>query len=157
MKKGIALILALVLTLLTAGCGSGSKKDTQTKDASVTAAAAKVDVDLTTLSSTMVYSEVYNMMNTPQNYIGKTVKAKGPFSVYHDEANDNYFFAVLIADATACCSQGLEFVWAGDHKYPDGYPAQGTEIVVTGTFNTYMDGTEEYSHLENAALEISKA
>ena len=31
------------------------------------------DVDLTNLSSTMVYSEVYNMMSTPENYIGKTV------------------------------------------------------------------------------------
>ena len=32
-----------------------------------------VDVDLTVLSSTMVYSEAYNMMYYPENYIGKTV------------------------------------------------------------------------------------
>ena len=29
------------------------------------------------LSSTMVYSEVYNMMVDPESYIGKTVKMDG--------------------------------------------------------------------------------
>ena len=38
-----------------------------------------VDVDLTRLSSTMVYSEVYNMMNAPGDYIGKTIKMTGQF------------------------------------------------------------------------------
>ena len=42
-----------------------------------------VDVDLTVLSSTMVYSEVYNMLyNDPAHYLGKTVKARGGFSIY---------------------------------------------------------------------------
>ena len=36
-----------------------------------------VDADLTRLSSTMVYSEVYNMMYTPGDYIGKTIKMTG--------------------------------------------------------------------------------
>lgn len=100
----------------------------------------------------MVYSEVAAMMSDPDAYIGKTVRAKGPFAVYHDEINDNYFFAVRISDATACCAQGLEFVWAGDHKYPEDYPELDTEIVVTGTFNTYMDGDQQYNHLENATM-----
>ena len=38
-----------------------------------------VDVDLTRLSSTMVYSEVYNMMYAPDDYIGKTIKMTGQF------------------------------------------------------------------------------
>ncbi|MBP5330416.1 MAG: hypothetical protein J6Y89_01015 [Lachnospiraceae bacterium] len=33
----------------------------------------------------MVYSEVYNMMVSPEDFIGKTVKMKGPFAYYHDE------------------------------------------------------------------------
>ena len=43
-----------------------------------------IDVDLTKLSSTMVYSEVYNMLYTPDDYIGKTVKMKGAFAYYED-------------------------------------------------------------------------
>ena len=40
-----------------------------------------IDVDRTTLSSTMVYSEVYNMMSEPDGYLGKTVKMDGSFDV----------------------------------------------------------------------------
>ena len=47
------------------------------------------DVDLTTLSSTMVYSEVYNMMTAPSDYIGKNVKMKGNFSYYQDPNTGN--------------------------------------------------------------------
>ena len=157
MKKVFCLTMALLLLALCAGCGGSTSdtKETETVAVNVTEASAGVDIDLTQLNSTMVYSEVYGMVSEPDTYIGKTVKAKGPFSVYHDEANDVYYFAVLINDATACCAQGLEFVWAGDHTYPDAYPEEGTEIVVTGTFNTYMDGTQQYSHLENATMALA--
>lgn len=50
-----------------------------------------VDVDLTVLSSTMVYSEVYNMLyNDPAHYFGKTVKARG--DVFHLSARDRRRF-----------------------------------------------------------------
>ena len=46
--------------------------------------ASNLDVDLTTLSSTMVYSEVYNMMYEPDRYVGKRIKMDGQFAVYED-------------------------------------------------------------------------
>lgn len=112
----------------------------------------EIDVDLTALSSTMVYSEVYNMMAAPETYIGKTVLMKGPFAVYYDEAADNYYFACVIQDATACCAQGLEFVLAGEPAFPDSYPEPGTEICVTGVFDTYQEGDYTYCTLRNAKL-----
>ena len=36
--------------------------------------ADSIDVDLTKISSTMVYSEVYNMMVSPDNYTEKPLK-----------------------------------------------------------------------------------
>ena len=99
-----------------------------------------VDVDLTQLSSTMVYSEVYNMVFEPEKYIGKTVKMKGIYAVYHDEAKDKYYHACIITDATACCSQGIEFELCDDYKYPDDYPEEADDICVTGTFDIYKDG-----------------
>ena len=82
MKKTAFLSVLLALILL-AGCAS-----------------EPVDVDLTKLSSTFVYSEVYNMVTNPGDYIGKTVKMKGMYSVYHDESTDKYYFACIIKDAT---------------------------------------------------------
>ena len=56
-----------------------------------------IDIDLTGFSSTMIYAEVYNMMVSPEDYIGKTIKMNGLFSYYHDEDTDNeYFFCIDI-------------------------------------------------------------
>ncbi len=83
----------------------------------------------------------------------------GQFALYQaaDENGqpvpEQIYFACVIADATACCQQGLEFVLAGDYSYPDDYPELGTDITVVGEFQTYMGGPMEYCHLVNAGLE----
>ena len=111
-----------------------------------------IDVDLTLLSPTLVYAEVYNMMVSPKSYIGKSVKMEGDFAVYHDESADKYYFACIISDATACCSQGIEFELKGDHSYPDDYPKEGEEICVVGVFDTYSEGEYTYCTLRNASI-----
>lgn len=120
-----------------------------------------IDVDLTELSSIMVYSEVYNMMYTPEDYIGKTVKMDGAFAISCQQFDENgqpdpdypIYYACVIADATACCSQGMEFVLDGDFNYPDDYPELGADITVVGTFETYIDvDGMEYCHLVNAQM-----
>jgi hypothetical protein len=113
------------------------------------------DVDLTKLSASMVYAQVYDMVNNGDNYLGKTVKAKGPFS-YFQESDGREFFAVIISDATACCSQGIEFVLDGDYSYPDDYPAIDTEITVIGKFNYYKEGFYTYCQLLDAHMEEDK-
>jgi hypothetical protein len=120
------------------------------KDAADTPKTDGVDVDLTTMSSTMVYSEVLNMQKQPDQYIGKIVKMSGPFSV--TEIEDKRYFACLIKDATACCSTGIEFDLAGDYTYPDDYPEKDSEITVIGSFTTYMEGNSKYLQLKDAKL-----
>ena len=109
-----------------------SSESTTASDAPAGEPAGNIDVDLTVLSSTMVYSEVYNMMVSPEEYVGKTVKMDGLFAYYHDEATGNFYFACIIQDATACCAQGIEFVLTEDYTYPDDYPEVDAEICVFG-------------------------
>ncbi|MBQ9015777.1 MAG: hypothetical protein IJ109_10660 [Firmicutes bacterium] len=137
MRKITTILAAVILLITLAGCG-GSKS----------AADGPVDVDLTTLSSTMVYSEVFNMVNEPEDYIGKTVKMNGAAASYYDEAVKETYYACIIQDATACCAQGIEYVLDGAE-----YPADGEEITVVGEFRTYetADGTS-YCTLEGAEL-----
>ena len=117
-----------------------------------------VDVDLTVLSSTMVYSEVYNMLyNDPAHYLGKTVRARGEFSIYQLVVDgvlqpDPVAYACIIADAAACCAEGMEFVLKDDLAYPDDYPELGAEITVIGEFQSYEENGMTWYHLVNARL-----
>ena len=102
------------------------------------------------MNSTMVYAEVNNMVSTPDDYIGKTVKMSGNFAV--SETEERNYYACLIADATACCSQGIEFELANAGKYPDDYPEIGSLITVTGIFDIYYEGEQMYCQLIDAKL-----
>ena len=150
MKKLILILSALVLVAALTACSSKTAATGTTETAAK--AAQNIDVDLTQMSSTMIYSEVQNMMLKPVDYVGKTVKMQGAFSV--SEIGENRYFACIIKDATACCAQGIEFDWAGDHSYPADYPKDGSDITVTGEFTTYNEGQQQYCQLKNAELKF---
>ena len=128
--------------------------DTQTPESvqgSVNAPEASVDVDLSVMDSDMIYATVYQMMSDPEQYVGKTFRIEGKFYVTYDEMTKNQYYYCVIKDATECCAQGLEFVWGdGSHIYPDEYPNDGTEVIVDGTFELYMENDSRYCRLANA-------
>ena len=174
MKRLLCLLLAVCMTLSLCACGKGAERDTE-RGASAsepqpspaiteppTASADGAEVDLTVLSSTMVYAEVYNMLyNDPESYLGKTVRARGKFSIYQLVTDgvlqpDPVSYACIIADAAACCAEGMEFVLEGDLTYPDDYPELGTEITVIGEFQAYEENGMTGHHLINARLESSE-
>ena len=184
MKRLFCLLLAVCMMLSLCACGKDSEegagnvasssneessasaesiptpkeKETPEEPEQTQTSADGVDVDLTVLSSTMVYSEVYNMLyNDPAYYLGKTVKAKGTFSLYQLVTDgvlqpDPVAYACIIADATACCAEGMEFVLEGDYTYPDDYPELGAEITVIGEFQSYEENGMTWYHLVNARL-----
>ena len=110
------------------------------------------DIDLTSMSSTMVYSNVSRMMISPEDYEGRIIKMRGSFNTYYGYETGIYYPAVIIADAAACCSQGLEFVLDGEPAYPSGYPELMQEITVIGRFEVYYEGAEKYCHLVSARI-----
>ncbi|MCR5278548.1 MAG: hypothetical protein K6E19_03820 [Lachnospiraceae bacterium] len=112
-----------------------------------------VEVDLTLLSSTMVYTQVYDMVTEPEKYIGRKVRMEGLFSSLLDEATGIRYNACIIQDATACCAQGIEFELGQEYTYPDDYPEEGADITVVGEFDTYMEGELMYCTLRNATME----
>lgn len=111
-----------------------------------------IDVDLTAMSGNMVYAEVLNMLTSPEDYVGKTVKMAGSFSCYHDDASGNTCYACLVKDATACCAEGIEFELAGDAVYPDDYPKPGSQFSVIGVFDSCREKEYSYCTLRNAEL-----
>lgn len=144
LKNILIMGILCIMVFSMASCGDSKTSSSDSAD--------NVDVDLTSLSSTMILSEVSNIMSNPDDYTGKTVKMTGNFAVYEGTGDDDYYTAVLIQDATQCCKQGIEFKLKGDAKYPDDYPEVDSEITVVGTFETYTEGDYTYARLKDAEL-----
>ena len=128
---------------------SENAKETKAENESKPEMTGSVDVDLTTMSSTMVYSEVYNMMYYPENYEGLKVRMNGQYT--YTDAGENRYDLCIIKDAAACCAQGMEFLLTDAYAYPGDYPEDGEEIIVEGTFVTYMEGEYQYCTLKDAS------
>lgn len=126
-----------------AGKGKSSKTKSKTKG-------NKIDVDLNNLNANVVYSQVYLMMTEPDKFIGKRIRMSGQFNVYAaQEGNPSgvtEYYAIIIADAQACCQQGIEFVWPG-HTYPEGFPEVKSNASVTGIFEVYEENGKKYCRL----------
>lgn len=100
-------------------------------------------VDLTQMGSNFVYSVISNMMMNPEEYLGRRLVMKGTVSQTTIEATGETFYAVIIADAQACCAQGIEFVLA------DGlsYPKEGEKIIISGLFEAYKEMDMDFYRL----------
>ena len=126
---------------------------TATSD-STTRDPSKIDLDLTKMSATMIYSTIFDMLIMPEDYIDKNIKVSGWFETYTDPESGEVYYAVVVPDATACCQQGLEFVWPGDHKYPEDFPEIKQDITVTGFYKLIENDGITYNYLEVGNLEF---
>lgn len=136
--------------------GGGQQDETATQDTApqgvtntTKAADVAVDIDLTTLSSTMVYSEVYDIMMDPEAYVGKVIRMQGQALSSYYEPTDQTYYSIIIADATACCAQGIEYVLAEGYVYP----ADEETATITGTFESYEEEGAVWYHLTNAVVD----
>lgn len=132
-----------------AGKGKSSKSKSKTKS-------NKIDVDLNNLNANVVYSQVFLMMTEPDKFIGKRIRMSGQFNVYAAEEGNpsgvTEYYAIIIADAQACCQQGIEFVWPG-HTYPEGFPEVKSNASVTGIFEVYEENGKKYCRLVADSVE----
>ena len=126
-----------------AGKGKSSKSKSKTNS-------NKIDVDLNNLNANVVYAQVFQMMTEPDKFIGKRIRMSGQFNVYAaQEGNPSgvtEYYAIIIADAQACCQQGIEFVWPGQ-TYPEGFPEVKSNASVTGIFEVYEENGKKYCRL----------
>ena len=174
MKKSL---LSLLFIVLLTGCGNANhggksnimaslfnseetsvSQEIENTDISVDQSGLPVydniDIDLTSMSSTMVYSQVLNMLDYPSTYIGSIVKMSGPFRPFDSTVEGYCYPAIVIQDATACCASGIEFLLYGVPRCSmsggNGYPLYGEEATIVGRFETYLEESYMYIHLVDA-------
>lgn len=177
MKNIIIILLAGMLAFSMSGCGKQPPQPSATEPTVLTeeASAPPTDqivptetttpprpvrdyIDLTILSSTMRYAEVFNMVSSPEDYVGATVKMQGILSrgkLYVPDGSltdGGVVFSCIILDATSCCAQGIPFDLAGDPSFPEDYPPLESEITVIGTFEIHEQDGLTFSRLANASF-----
>ena len=131
MKKFTCILLAACMLFTVTGCGKKEK-------------VSDVDVDLTTMSSTMVYSYVYDMLSHPSDYKGQMVRMDGDSNTTHGGTH-----SCIVYDALGCCTEGIEYILPEEEEYQD----DGTKITVVGRFATYKKGEGTYFVLVDSVLE----
>ena len=120
MKKRIVWLLC-VAAALGAGCSGGGAPQ---------AGDGGVDMDLSALSSVLAYAQVVNILESPDGYLGKTIKVTGRYYPSYYQPTGLYYHFVMVGDEALCCQAGLEFTWKG--AFPDDYPEEETVIEVVG-------------------------
>ncbi len=178
MKRIIAILLCCVNIIGLCACGQNNEASEATETATTTPQVKpiestedqdeledtdvseeivvpddSVDIDLTAMSATFVYSEVYNMIMAPDDYIGQIIKMDGICNMYEDPETGQKYYACIVQDATQCCSQGLEFVLDSEQYTEEDYPQVGDEITIVGTFSTYMEGENRYLTMLDSKME----
>ena len=154
MPKSLFTIILCIAVCFLVSCNKTTAESTQSTSPENTNVASiePVDIDLSELSVNMVYSEVYNMMYSPEEYDGKTVRISGLFSAIYENVEENDLrFTCQISDATACCSIGIEFIPDSSLVFPDDFPIDYTRITVRGTLKARQEEIPIY--ISDAVIE----
>lgn len=158
MKKILLYILAMMSLLAITACSKSREQGSERSNSinfrpraenTEKEKTSEIDNDLTELSGIMAYSEVFNILNNPEEYYGKTMRIKGKFNMQTDESTGNTYYFCIIADATECCAEGMEFSPADKTSLPD----IDREITVTGVFELYEDNGYKFFHIADAVIE----
>ena len=104
-------------------------------------------IDLTKLNQIMLYTQVYNMVWTPEEFRGTYVKIKGKFYSSVNPEDNKTYYAVVVSDMAGCCMAGLDFV-LGPSLEGQTLPSGECNIEVHGTYVISMMNGFEYPHIE---------
>ena len=141
MKKTFFILFTVWTLFALAACGGSQTGAKVTADG--------VDVDLTQMNATIMYAELSNIIYMPDDYVGKIIRMNGTVVSSVDPETNITYHAVIIRDATACCASGLDYVLADGQEYP----ADETDVTVTGEFELYEEDGFFYCQLKDAIID----
>ena len=131
MKRVLTALIAFLMLIFAASCGETSTTPTETP---------KYDYDLANEEMSVQYQTSLEIQNNFEKYVGKTISLRGTY-----EENEWHF--VVVQDVTLCCYAYFEII-------ADKYPAAGSEVVVTGTFDYYSDSAGTYPYIKVESLNV---
>jgi hypothetical protein len=96
-------------------------------------------LDLTSFDAVMANDVAHRILNSPQEFLGMTIKMGGHYEIAENYNTGGYIHGVVVCDQILCCEAVLEFIWNGEHVVPDDYPSEFEQIVVEGVLQSYEE------------------
>ncbi len=141
------LIFLLVIAVFFSACSSESDMKKESNES-----LDDIDYDLRTMSETMVYSHIFDLMLNPTEYENTRFIINGSLEEKLDLNTGETFYVIFIEDAAACCVQGLEVVFPEDVSIPIFLPQT---VNLQGTIGVYEFNNSDFAFV-NAEEFISE-
>ena len=120
MKKFITVLLAVLMLTCLVACGEQSDSNL---------------IDLTSMSDTMIQTQMSNMSAFPDTFGGKTVKMQGFIAI---NTTGDVVYCVY-SDPTGCCTRVMVLDWPEGSNIPDA----SKTVTVEGTYDGSFDGVQK--------------
>ncbi len=146
-RRSVIVMLCLC-ALIVGGCGK--KAQPKEKEAAPKQEEVQVDMDLTLVNPMMVYTQVFYMLQKPQDYAGQVIRMSGTCVVTKNRYTQERHYNCNVSDSTGCCSTMIRFNLADSTLPP---PRNGAMITIRGRFEMTTDRDKNFGILQDAALE----
>ena len=144
-----SLALLCAIPLLLCSCGKKEKAE-ELKLEPPPQTEERVDLDLTILNPMMIYTQVFYMIQKPQDYAGQVIRLSGVCSVTKNRYTQERHYNCNVSDSQGCCSTKIRFYLAKDCL---SSPRSGEPITVKGHFELMHEGNKTIGVLQDAILE----
>lgn len=156
-KFVLEIVLISSCVVLLAGCNKQNNNDKVIQSSNNREEKEnKFDLDLTQMSSEIGLALLYQFVLAPQDYSGQSIRMKGAYYANYNEQTDAHEYHCVVKDTSACCNQGIEFVWneIGQDNLKNELVDE-EEIIVTGILETYQreGDSRVYCRIKNAMIE----
>ncbi len=139
------LAIFILMLALSACLNEDAKSSRELKEE-----ASNVDYDFTKLSATMVYGQVFDIMNNPEKYVGKKFKIKGRYESEYIKALAQEFKYIVIEDALACCEKGIEIKFLNSNETPE----LSSSLTIEGIFTQENKNSHDTSPYNRYLIEV---
>ena len=114
------------------------------------------DADLASMDTDTAYAAIYNILSNPNAFVGTTTRIRGSVLFTTNTDQTSTYANVVLTDSSGKNMQGVEFLRGADGEYscPDDYPEEGTDVIVTGMFETYYEGEDVFFRIGNCSVEL---
>ena len=144
----VVFVAAVIFAFTTQGSARGGQNGARTAleanntndvDNDIAEVITVIDIDLTAMSDTMVYAALLNIMRTPDNHLGRTIRISGTYQSFFWDITGLHYHYIIVEGQAGCCPQRMEFRRHGNYVFPDDYPAEGAMIELVGVFGRYQE------------------